>query len=75
MKTDTLEGRPEAPATASAPGRALVKGPIATPSVVATPKPTEAKIAGSQSDEPKGALDQIRQDLDNVGKALNPFRW
>jgi len=76
MKNETGESKPEAASTVvSPPARVLVKGPIATPSGAASAKPAESKIAGSQSDEPKGAFDQIRQDLENVGKALNPFRW
>jgi hypothetical protein len=26
-------------------------------------------------DEAKHALDQLKQDLEGVGKLLNPFRW
>jgi outer membrane protein assembly factor BamD len=59
-----------------APDRVLVKGPVATPSALNLAKPAEPKPASTaQSDEPKNAFDQMRQDLENVGKVLNPFRW
>lgn len=69
-KPDAAEGVREAP------NRLLVKGPVQTPTAASIAKPGEPKPASSaQSDEPKGAFDQIRQDLENVGKVLNPFRW
>ena len=55
------------------PNRVLVKGPVQPQSVAATRAP-ESKNPG-QEEEPKGAFDQIRQDMENVSKALNPFRW
>jgi len=56
------------------PSRVLVKGPIQQQA--STPKPTETKRpAAGQEDEPKGVLDQIRQDVENASKVLNPFRW
>ena len=55
------------------PSRVLVKGPV-QPQAGAAPKPVETKNSSS-GDEPKGALDQIRQDIDNASKVLNPFRW
>jgi outer membrane protein assembly factor BamD len=58
------------------PNRILVKGPVGTPAAASTAKPAEAKKAGAgQDDEPKGAFDQIRQDIESISKALNPFRW
>jgi len=55
------------------PSRVLVKGPIQQQ---AAAKPAEAKKPSlSQDDEPKGALDQLRQDVENASKVLNPFRW
>jgi outer membrane protein assembly factor BamD len=54
-----------------APSRVLVKGPIQ-----AQAKPAETKkVSSTQEDEPKGALDQIRQDIENASKVLNPFSW
>jgi outer membrane protein assembly factor BamD len=56
------------------PSRVLVKGPVQTQATVA--RPTEPKSSSSnQDDEPKGVLEQIRQDIDNASKVLNPFRW
>jgi outer membrane protein assembly factor BamD len=57
------------------PSRVLVKGPIQTQ---ADPNPKETAIkraTTSTDDETKGVFDQLRQDVDNVSKALNPFRW
>lgn len=56
------------------PSRVLVKGPIQQQA--AAPKPAETKKpAYGQEDEPKGVLDQIRQDVESASKVLNPFRW
>lgn len=55
----------------SIPNRILVKGPVQTAA-----NPAEVKKPGtSQAEESKGAFDQIRQDVESIGKALNPFRW
>jgi len=55
--------------------RALVKGPVQVPAATAL-KPVEQKRSASvQDDEVKGVLDSIKDDIDRVGKALNPFRW
>jgi len=54
------------------PSRVLVKGPVQPKTAVASNRATETK---SGADEPKGALDQLRQDMENVSKALNPFSW
>jgi outer membrane protein assembly factor BamD len=70
IETNPDTGR-SAPA---APDRVLVKGPIATPAGLGTVKP-DAQSASVQSDEPKGAFEQLRQDMENVSKTLNPFRW
>jgi hypothetical protein len=51
--------------------RNLVKGPT---QLQAETKVAEPKKAAS-GDEDKGAFDQIKQDIDSIGKALNPFRW
>jgi outer membrane protein assembly factor BamD len=58
------------------PSRVLVKGPIQPQGASAAAQAAETrKSSSTREDEPKGALDQIRQDVENVGKALNPFRW
>ncbi|MGE5058559.1 MAG: outer membrane protein assembly factor BamD [Betaproteobacteria bacterium] len=57
------------------PSRVLVKGPIQTQ---ADPNPKETAIkrsVTSTDDEAKGVFDQLRQDVENASKALNPFRW
>jgi outer membrane protein assembly factor BamD len=58
------------------PNRILVKGPVQSQPVTAAAKSAGAKKPGSnQEDEPKGAFDQMRQDLEKASKALNPFSW
>jgi hypothetical protein len=71
------ESKPEAGETVrEAPNRVLVKGPTQTQSAASVAKPAEPKTTSiSQSDEPKGVFDQMRQDMENIGKVLNPFRW
>jgi outer membrane protein assembly factor BamD len=54
------------------PSRVLVKGPVQPKTAVASNRATETKPG---ADEPKGAFDQLRQDMENVSKALNPFSW
>src|SRR5262245_10790265 len=53
--------------------RTLVKGPTPPQPVAKTAEPKRS-VPG-QEDESKGAFDQLRNDMENVGKALNPFRW
>jgi hypothetical protein len=68
------------PATESAsragelPNRVLVRGPV-EPQPAAKPTATRKPAGVAQEDEPKGVFDQIRQDLENAGKVLNPFSW
>jgi hypothetical protein len=71
------ESKPEPGETVrEAPNRVLVKGPVPTQSTASIAKPVEPKTSStSQSDEPKGVFDQMRQDMDSIGKVLNPFRW
>ena len=48
--------------------RSLVKGPVqpqAQPKIATT----------NRDDENKNAFEQLRQDIDSIGKALNPFGW
>jgi hypothetical protein len=52
-----------------------VKGPV-QPQSTAAAKSAETKKTGlGQDDQPKGAFEQIRQDMESVSKALNPFQW
>jgi len=71
------ESKPESGDTVrEAPNRVLVKGPVQTPSAASVAKSVQAKTSSiSQSDEPKGVFDQMRQDMESIGKALNPFSW
>jgi outer membrane protein assembly factor BamD len=58
------------------PNRILVKGPVQAQPSAAAGSQAESRIPGTApDDEPKSAFDQFRQDLDSIGKALNPFRW
>ncbi|HEX9789001.1 MAG TPA: hypothetical protein VGB09_13285, partial [Candidatus Binatia bacterium] len=61
--------------TNESPSRILVKGPV-QPQAAAPKRPAETKKPSSiQEDESKGVFDQIRQDMESVGKALNPLSW
>ncbi len=64
----------DADRTQESSSRVLVKGPVQPKAAAAASKPAE-KSSSLQEDEPKGVLDQIRQDAESVSKALNPFRW
>ena len=56
--------------------RVLVKGPSQPQTVAAAAKPTEQKKPLSPDDEEnKGVIDYLKQDVENIGKVLNPFRW
>lgn len=54
--------------------KTLVRGPTQTQAAIAKPE-EETKPVPGQNQENKGAFDQLRQDLDSIGKVLNPFRW
>jgi outer membrane protein assembly factor BamD len=53
--------------------RTLVKGPV-QPQPVAKTAEQKRPLPGLE-DEPKGVFDQLKDDMENVGKVLNPFRW
>src|SRR5262245_53364797 len=53
--------------------RTLVKGPTQLQPVAKTAEPKRS-VPG-QEDESKGAFDQLRNDMENVSKTLNPFSW
>jgi outer membrane protein assembly factor BamD len=56
--------------------RVLVKGPVPAQPAAMGAKPAEPKKpSANQDDEPKGVFDQMRQDIENASKVLNPFRW
>jgi hypothetical protein len=77
-ETDTTHSKPiaETPGrVGESPSRVLVKGPVQSQPAGAV-KRAETRTPGTAQDEgPKGMFDQIRQDMENVGKALNPFSW
>ncbi len=66
--------KPEEPATREIiPKSTLVRGP--QPAQAEAPAKPSEQNRSSIDEENKGALNQLRQDLDSVGKVLNPFRW
>ena len=69
--------KPEEPATREIPKAALVRGPqLPTPAAAPAAKPAEQKKpTATPEEENKGVFDKMKQDLENVGKVLNPFRW
>lgn len=54
--------------------RTLVKGPMQPQPAARTVEPKRPTPPG-QEEDPKNVLDQIKGDVENVGKVLNPFRW
>jgi hypothetical protein len=64
--------RQQAPGDREFP-RTLVKGPV-QPQPVAKTAEQKRPLPGLE-DEPKGVFDQLKDDMENVGKVLNPFRW
>jgi outer membrane protein assembly factor BamD len=56
------------------PSRVLVKGPVQPAAVPTKPAATKAPFS-VEEDGAKGVVDQIRQDMEGIGKALNPFSW
>lgn len=55
--------------------KALVKGPTQAQAAPAAKQEEEKKPVPGQDPENKGAFGQIIQDIDSIGKILNPFRW
>jgi len=53
--------------------RTLVKGPTEAQPIAKIAEP-KRPVSG-QEDESKGVFDQLKGDMENVSKALNPFRW
>jgi outer membrane protein assembly factor BamD len=74
-KTEPAD-KAEEPGVREIPKSLLVRGPQEPPAVAPAAKPAEQnKPAAGSDEEMKGAFDQLKQDLENVGKLLNPFRW
>jgi outer membrane protein assembly factor BamD len=69
--------KPEEPVTREIPKAALVRGPQQLTPAAPAAKPAEQKRPPSANpdEENKGSFDQLKQDLESVGKLLNPFRW
>jgi len=55
--------------------QAVVKGPQTPTGKPAETKVAEKKKAPDEEDEPKGALDQLREDVGRLRDLLNPFGW
>ena len=51
--------------------RTLVKGPAQVQA--SAQKPQGIKSTGDEENKP--VLDQLRKDMESIGKALNPFSW
>jgi outer membrane protein assembly factor BamD len=73
-KPESPNDKPQEPAVREIP-RALVKGP-SQPQPAAVAKATEQKKpAPGEEEENKGVIDQLKQNLEDISKVLNPFRW
>lgn len=69
VKNETT--KPDEPPTRDL-SKALVRGPQQPATAAATAKPDPT---AKPNEENKGAFEQLQQDLESVGKLLNPFRW
>ena len=73
---DQISSNPSTETFRASPSRPLVKGPVPSqPAAVASRAAETKKPSPGQEDEPKGVFEQLRQDLESVSKALNPFNW
>ena len=78
-EANTSDAKPEVaetpqPASKEAP-RNLVRGPIQSQPAKRATNPAEQKKAAPGEEETKGLFDYLRDDVENVSKILNPFRW
>jgi outer membrane protein assembly factor BamD len=76
---NTIDAKPDVtetdqPASKEAP-RNLVRGPIQSQPANRATSPAEQKKAAPGEEETKGLFDHLRDDVENVSKILNPFRW
>jgi outer membrane protein assembly factor BamD len=56
--------------------KSVLRGPSQSQPPIQSAKPVEAKkTTPGQEEEPKGALEQLREDAERVGRILNPFSW
>jgi len=69
-----MESAEKEPATRNI-SKALVKGPTQPQAAPAAKQEEEKKPVPGQDPENKGIFDQLSQDIDSIGKILNPFRW
>jgi outer membrane protein assembly factor BamD len=73
-KTESVT-KPEEPGVRAIP-KALVRGPQQPKPESPAAKPAEAKSPSAAGEEEiKGPFDQLKQDLQNASKVLNPFSW
>jgi outer membrane protein assembly factor BamD len=73
-KVDSSNDKAPEPEVREIP-RVLVKGP-SQPQTVAAAKPAEQKKPLPPDDEEnRGVIDYLKQDVESIGKVLNPFRW
>src|SRR5215470_1115010 len=73
-KVDSSNDKAPEPEVREVP-RVLVKGP-SQPQTVAAAKPAEQKKPLPPDDEEnRGVIDYLKQDVESIGKVLNPFRW
>ena|GEM_PF-473264 len=68
------------PAKSAEPTKGLPQAVVKGPTQPVREKAPETKVAEKkqspdEEDEPKGALDQLREDLGRVRDLLNPFSW
>jgi hypothetical protein len=73
-KVDSSNDKAPEPEVREVP-RVLVKGP-SQPQTVAAAKPAgQKKPLPPDDEENRGVIDYLKQDVESIGKVLNPFRW
>jgi len=56
--------------------KAIVQGPSQSPREKAPEiNPAEKKNADGEEEPTKGIFDQLREDMESIGRVLNPFKW
>ncbi len=74
--SDTVDAK-EPDAASSAPdlaSRVLVKGPL-QPDAVVSAKAEEAKKPSMDDGQPKSVMDDLKNSVESVSKALSPLQW
>ena len=72
---ETKEGQAAQPAKSTELPQGVVKAPQPVKEKAAETKVAEKKKSPDEEEEPKGALEQMKEDLGKLRDLLNPFSW